>query len=263
MPSLDLPDVSLHYEVTGEGPPLMLIAGMLSDSTSWAPLIPHLAPHFTVISMDCRTTGRTTPADAPASPVLWAQDALALMDHLGHPACHVAGHSLGGNIAWVIGAVAPERVASCTMIASAPLNLLRNLELFRTLIDIRRSDAPPDSWIRLFLQWIFTPTFYQTPGVIEAAIAQALAYPHSQSADAMERQLTAVLNADPTPFQARPKVPLYALLAEDDLLIPLEMARATLQGVYQEVLPGSGHAPHWDAPESVATHLRRFIASVS
>lgn len=263
MPKLDLPDVSLHYDVTGEGPPLMLIAGMLSDSASWNVLVPHLAPHFTVISMDCRTTGRTVPHDAPASPALWAQDALALMDHLGHSACHIMGHSLGGNIAWVIAAFAPERVTSCTMIASAPLKLDRNTELFQTLAAIRRSNAPPDAWIRLFMQWIFTPAFYEKPGGVEAAVAQAVAYPHTQSADAMDCQLAAVLNADPTPFQTKPQVPLYALLAEGDLLIPLEMAREALQGIHQDVLPGSGHAPHWDAPESVATHLRRFIASLS
>lgn len=262
MPELALADVSLHYEVMGKGPPLLLIAGMMSDSASWAPLVPYLTDHFTLICPDNRTTGQTTPPDAPASPSIWAQDALALMDHLGHASAHVVGHSLGGNIAWVMASLAPRRVNNCTMMASAPLNLVRNVTLFQTLITIRRSDAPPDAWLRLLLPWIFTPEVYQTPGAIEAAIAQSLAYPHAQSVEAMAHQLDAVTQADPRPYQARPEVPLYALLSENDLMVPLAMARAALDGIPQEVLPGCGHAPHWDAPDQVATHLRRITRSV-
>ncbi|MEM9639120.1 MAG: lipolytic enzyme, partial [Pseudomonadota bacterium] len=66
MPDLGLPEVTLHYEVTGSGPPMILIAGMMSDSASWGPLIPHLEAHFTLICPDNRTTGRTRPMDAPA-----------------------------------------------------------------------------------------------------------------------------------------------------------------------------------------------------
>lgn len=262
MPDLDLPDVTLHYEVIGNGPPLMLVAGMLSDSASWGPLVPFLAPHFTLVCPDNRTTGRTAPQVAPASPQIWAEDALALLTHLGHDTCHVVGHSLGGYIAWVMASLAPDQVQSCTMIASAPLSLSRNMDLFRSLLAIRRSDAPPDTWLRVFLPWIFTPDFYQTLGAIDAAIAQSLAYPHAQSTDAMAHQLAAVATADPAPFLARPDVPMQAILAEKDLLIPLDLAREALSGIPTEIVPGCGHAPHWDAPDQVAHHVGRFIDSL-
>ena len=259
MPDLGLPEVTLHYEVTGSGPPMILIAGMMSDSASWGPLIPYLEAHFTLICPDNRTTGRTRPMDAPASPQIWADDALALLDHLGHDSAHVVGHSLGGYIAWAMACLAPDRVTSCTMIASAPLGLARNAELFQTVLAVRRSDAPPDTWLRVFLPWIFTPEFYQTRGAIDAAIAQSRAYPHVQSTEAMAHQLAAVAAADPRLFPGPPQVPVQALLAEKDLLIPLEEARKALSGMPVEVLSGCGHAAHWDAPERVADHLRRFI----
>lgn len=258
MPDLALPDVSLHYEVSGTGPPLLMLAGMLSDSASWEPLLPFLSADFTLIRPDNRTTGRTTPADAPASPTIWAQDALALLDHLGHSKAHVLGHSLGGNIGWVLTRMAPTRVASYTMLASAPLNLRRNVELFRTLIAIRRSDAPPDAWLRVFFPWIFAPHTYEMPGAIDAALAQALAYPYQQSVEAMAHQLEAVLSADPAPFQTEPDVPTLALLAEDDLLIPFKAAKDALSGIEHRVISGSGHAVHWEAPEKVAQHIRDF-----
>ena len=83
MPDLKLDDISLHYEVDGSGPPLLLHAGMLSDSATWAPLVPLLTEHFTLIRPDNRSTGRTTPGDAPNSGAHMAADVLALMDHLG------------------------------------------------------------------------------------------------------------------------------------------------------------------------------------
>ena len=84
MPELALPDITLHYEIDGSGPPLLMLAGMLSDSASWGALAPLLTAHFTLIRPDNRSTGRTTPWRAETSVGQMARDALALMDHLGH-----------------------------------------------------------------------------------------------------------------------------------------------------------------------------------
>ena len=99
MPDISLNDISYHYEIEGSGPPLLLLAGMLSDSATFAGFAPMLTDHFTVIRPDNRTTGRTTPLDAPVSVDQMAQDAVALMDHLGIDRFHVAGHSMGGLMA--------------------------------------------------------------------------------------------------------------------------------------------------------------------
>ncbi|MEO0391088.1 MAG: alpha/beta hydrolase, partial [Pseudomonadota bacterium] len=99
MPDVQLNDIQMHFEVQGEGPPVVLLAGMLSDSASWGPLVQPLAHHFTVVRPDNRTTGRTVPWDAPVSIGQMAQDAAALMRHLGHDTYHVVGHSMGGLMA--------------------------------------------------------------------------------------------------------------------------------------------------------------------
>ena len=260
MPELERPDVILHYEVSGTGPPLLMLSGFMSDSASWAPLIPLLEPDFTLIRPDNRSTGRTRPWNAPASPAIWADDALALLDHLGHRRAHVLGHSLGGNIAWVLAQDAPSRIASCTMAASAPIRLNRNTDLFEALIAIRRSDAPSETWLRALFPWLFAPSVYDLPGAIETAVAQSLGYPHAQSPEAMAHQLNALKNADPKPFATIPQVPLLALLAERDLLVPLENAQDALKGITQQIIPGTGHSVHWDAPDAVASHLRDFAA---
>ncbi len=145
MPTADL-HIRIHYEIDGEGPPLLLLAGMMSDSASWGPLVPLLTPHFTVIRPDNRTTGRTENA-APGLDA-WAQDAAALLDHLNLPKAHVAGHSLGGLIATHLAATAPARVDRLALLAAAPVWLPRNTALFRHLIALRDPAYPPDLWLR-------------------------------------------------------------------------------------------------------------------
>ena len=53
-------DVDVYYEIHGEGAPLLMIAGLASDSQSWQPIIADLASHYRLITVDNRGAGRTT-----------------------------------------------------------------------------------------------------------------------------------------------------------------------------------------------------------
>lgn len=263
MPQLDLPEVTLHYEIDGAGPPLMLVAGTASDSASWGPLVEPLARQFTVIRPDNRSTGRTTPADAPLSLDHWAGDALALVDHLGLGPVALAGHSLGGMIALAMAAAAPDRVSRLGLLASAPVTVARNAALFDLLLRLRTEGQPPDLWLRAFLPWLFHPRFFDVPGQLDAAIAQSLAYPHAQPAPAMARQVAALQRVDAGALPAQVRCPTLALLAGSDLLIPEAAARAALTPIADltmVTIPDSGHSIHWDAPAAVLAALIPFFS---
>lgn len=260
MPTLSLPDVTLHYEIDGQGPPLMLIAGTASDSASWAPLLEPLAQRFTVIRPDNRSTGRTRPLDSPLSLEHWADDALALAAHLGMGPVAVAGHSLGGMIGMAMAARGP--VARLAMLASAPIHQARNGALFDLMLRLREPGQPPDLWLRAFLPWLFHPRFFAVPGQLDAAIAQSLAYPHAQAPAQMAAQVTALRAADPTALMPRVACPVLALLAADDLLIPEGPARealAALPDLRVKTLADCGHSLHWDAPEATLAALIPFL----
>lgn len=262
MPTLTLPDVTLHYEIGGSGPPLLLIAGMASDSASWAPLIPALESRFTVIRPDNRSTGRTLPADAPVSVPVWAADAVALLDHLGIAEAQVLGHSLGGMIGLHMAMAAPDRVKQLVMLASAPLRLPRNDALFALILALRAPGMPTDLWLRAFFPWLFHPRFFNDPVAQDMALAQSLAYPHAQSAAAMAHQSAGLAGFDPSALQAGPKTPVLAILSEDDLLIPLAEAKAAFAGFADLTLipvSGAGHSLHWDAPDLVLHHTLPFL----
>lgn len=263
MPELSLKDVTLHYEIEGDGPPLLLLAGMMGDSASWGALAPLLTPHFTVIRPDNRTTGRTIPWNAPVSVHRMAQDAQALMQHLRHSSYHVAGHSMGGLMAMELAGLAGGALASLSILASAPVRVPRTAAVFDTLLKIRQSAAGEELWLRALYPWIFQPDFFNDAKNTENALKAALGYPHAQTADAMAHQIEALRSFRPTVRPADLACPTQTLFAEHDLLIPEPAGRTVFEAVpdiTQHSVAGAGHSLHWDAPQAVADHLRSFIA---
>ncbi|WP_439142326.1 alpha/beta fold hydrolase [Planktotalea sp.] len=261
MPHATLNDIQMHYEIDGDGTPLVLIAGMLSDSASWGPLVAPLSERHTVIRPDNRTTGRTEPKLAPTSPQQNASDILALMDHLQIKRAHVVGHSMGGYIASEFAALAPKRTISLTLLCSAPLNLKRSWHLFQNLCDIR-AQGPEGLWLRCLFPWLFHHRFFDQPDQIEGAVAASLAYPYAQSLDAMQHQLNALKTYVPTNITNKQNLPILALLAQNDLIVPHAEALDLLSQIPHsqvQTIPHSGHSVHWDAPADVLAHLTAFL----
>ncbi len=259
MPMIEHDNITLHYEVSGNGPPILMIAGMMSDSASWAPLVPLLEPHFTVIRPDNRTTGRTVPIDAPASVDLFATDCAALLNHLSLGPAHVIGHSLGGMIGMRLACAYPASVKTLTLAAAAPLRLERNVALFKSLLAIRQSNAAPDVWLHTLFPWLFAPSFFEMEGAVAQAATLSLAYPFAQTTQAMAHQIAALDNYVPDSITDIP-CPAQALLASDDLLLPAHFAKPTLGDTPVHMIADAGHSIHWDAPDAVTKHLCQFIA---
>ncbi len=134
------PGVELCYQTYGDpdAEPLLLVMGLGGPMTWWDPdLCRTLAARgFFVIRYDNRDTGRSTkvggrvtramlvraftgrPVRTPYTLSDMADDAAALLDHLGLDSAHVAGVSMGGMIAQTLAIEHPGRVRSLTSIMS-------------------------------------------------------------------------------------------------------------------------------------------------
>lgn len=93
-------------------PRVLCLHGWLDNAASFAPLAPHLAGQLDLVAPDLAGHGRS--AHRPAGSRYHFMDNLwdveAILDALGWPDCHLLGHSMGGAIACVFAAAAPERV---------------------------------------------------------------------------------------------------------------------------------------------------------
>ena len=64
MSNIQVNDLTIYYEVSGNGSPLLLLPGMLGTiETNWRRFIPALAKHYRTIAIDLRGHGRTNTPD--------------------------------------------------------------------------------------------------------------------------------------------------------------------------------------------------------
>ena len=101
-----------------DGIPVLFIHGNFSSATWWEETLLQLPPQFRAIAPDLRGFGAADPAvkvDASRGMRDHVDDALALMDHLGHNRFHLVGNSLGGVVAWWMLADHADRLLSVTL----------------------------------------------------------------------------------------------------------------------------------------------------
>jgi 3-oxoadipate enol-lactonase len=261
VPKAHVNGIDLFYEAEGEGEPLLLIPGFGCDHTAWSFAAPPLAASHRVIRPDNRGTGHSDAPDSPTSIRQMADDMAALLDHLALGPVHVAGHSMGGQVAQELALACPGRVLSLTLLSTwaRPDQRLRALtELWG---DLPRA-LDPRSYIRVILPWVFTEAFFETAGAVEAAVALWVTPPSPPAPHALYHQSRAVLASDTSGRAAGIRAPTLVLVGRQDLLTPPrlseELARL-IPGARLAVLDRGGHNGLIEAPEPVAGAMLDFL----
>ncbi|MWB78327.1 alpha/beta fold hydrolase [Pseudooceanicola sp. 216_PA32_1] len=103
-------DVRLHYVRGGEGEPLILLHGWPTTWWEWHKIMPGLAETFDVIAVDTRGLGDSTRPESGYEKDVIGEDIVALARQLGLTRFSIAGHDLGGQVAFAIARNHPEMV---------------------------------------------------------------------------------------------------------------------------------------------------------
>jgi pimeloyl-ACP methyl ester carboxylesterase len=116
--------VRIHYEVEGNGPPLVLhhgFAGCIDDWRDFGYAAP-LARHNRLIIIDARGCGASDKPHDPAAydPAIRSGDVAAVLDDVGFVKAHYFGNSYGGALAWALAKYIPERISSLIIHAAHP-----------------------------------------------------------------------------------------------------------------------------------------------
>ena len=142
MPSLNVNGCPINYIVEGTGKPVMLIHGFASSlQGNWrAPGIVDAIVRSgrQVIAIDCRGHGRSGKPHDPAAyaGTAMADDAVAVLDHLGIEKADLAGYSMGGFLSTTLLVNRPERWRSVIISGMGDVLLKGNLptQQFDTLV---------------------------------------------------------------------------------------------------------------------------------
>lgn len=260
----------MHVRDTGPrtAPAILLLHGFGASLQTWDAWAARLDTDFRVIRLDLPGFGLTGP-DEVTSPEGDYTDAramvvlAALMDQLGVQRATVAGHSMGGRIAWTFAALHPERVERLALLApdgfasagfaygvapKVPL-LLRALPYVLPTVLLRPTLAAAyanpamvtDDLVRRYRDMLLAP------GVRAAIVA---------------RTGQQVL-VDPVPLLGRIQAPTLLLWGQQDAMIPATNAadyQKAMPGAGLTVFPGVGHLLHEEAPDASVQALRAFLA---
>ena len=230
---------SLAFEVTGSGPPLILLHGLSGSGRWWGRNVPALAAHYRTYTVDL-------PGFGQSRRVRWSRlddtaDRLAdWIETEGLPRAHIAGHSLGGAVAARLASRHADRVDRLVLVAAA-------IQPFGT-----RPIARPAGVVRTISRG--------SPGLAPMLVRDLLrSHPWSFVAATVD-----ALQADWAPHLTGITAPTLVVWGEQDALTPLALGHgiaASLTDARLITLPDAGHNPMWECAEAFNAEVLRFLGS--
>lgn len=265
MPKGRVNGIELYYELHGQGAPVLLIAGLSADHFMWALQLPGLVQEFQCILFDNRGVGQSSQPQGPYTTRQLANDAAALLSHLGIAKAHIVGHSMGGAIAQEFAINHPTKTASVAILGSfARLDerARRGLGVWKQCFQ----RLEPEGYLEHVYQNCFTHRMYEIPGAVDMVKMQTLANPFPQSLAGFMGQAAACESHDTTDRLGQIKGPALVWAATEDALLPPRFSRAIAEGIpeaeYYEQ-PGCSHLFNIEQTEETNANLVRWLRAVS
>lgn len=274
---IHLPNTTLHGQIEGAGPPLLVMHGGLGlDHTYFRPWLDPLAEDLRLIYYDHRGNGRSDRPDSleGIDHGTWADDADALRHHLGEEQILLLGHSYGAFLALEYAVRHPDRLRGLILVSATPAvdyvpeALARaearatpgQMEALMNMLSgpVQDDETFRESWLRVL------PVYFQDYDerygreLDRDARYSAAAYYHAFG--------HCVPEYDVRPHLSGIAVPTLVLSGRHDWLAPPDLGAQRLldaiPGARGVVFERSGHFPFVEEPERVITTIREWLAEL-
>jgi pimeloyl-ACP methyl ester carboxylesterase len=278
VPTIERVEVALHghrvhFNIAGQGPPVVLIHGVAGRAEQWDQTVQLLAEHNTVVAPDLLGHGDSAKPRGDYSLGAHASGIRDLLVALDIDRATVVGHSLGGGIAMQFAYQFPERCERLVLVSSGGLGDEVHLLL-------RAATLPGSEFV---LPLLAHPRVLEVASLIPRALGRlglrtrtdltemARGYQSLSNAEARNAFIHTVrsvidatgqrINASDRLYLAS-KMPSLIVWGRHDRIIPVEHAQPAHQA-----MPGSrlvlfddaGHFPHLDDPLRFTRTLEAFF----
>lgn len=255
--------MTMRYDVSGSGPTLLLVHGVVHRRQAWNPVLDLLTPYRRVVTVDLLGHGESPALDVDAADPLGdlvdALDDLVAEFETPDAGVHIAGNSLGG---WLALALARRgRVASATALSPAGFFLgdvdrTRAIGTFRVLRALGRGmgDHAPKLLSYRAVRYPAISAFFAHPSRVpydDAVVDTASLLSNAL----VDKGLEAAFEL---PVATEPAVPITIAWGRRDLVLPIyqrSVAKRMLPHARFITVPGVGHVPMSDNPELIASIL--------
>jgi pimeloyl-ACP methyl ester carboxylesterase len=277
---LEIHELELHgnrvaYRQAGEGPVVVLIHGITSDSSTWARVMPYLARHFTVVAPDLLGHGQSAKPRGDYSLGAQASGVRDLLLTLGHERATFVGHSLGGGIAMQLSYQFPELCERLVLVDSGGLGREVSILLRAAALPGSELILPVLAATRLLDAGRYAAGLLGRLGLRLGTDIEEMARGHATLSEpdaraAFLHTLRSVVEPGGQRVAASNRlylaqhVPLMLVWGEHDTIIPIAHGRATQQLLPDsrlETFPCSGHFPQLDEPERFIDVMVDFVDS--
>jgi 3-oxoadipate enol-lactonase len=263
--SVEVNGVELEYEATGSGEPVLLISPVVADG--FLPLVsePALADRYQLIRYHKRGWCGSTDTEAPVSVADHAADAAALLDRLGVPRAHIAGHSSGGAVALQLALDHPERVQTLALLELSLLKLPACNAFLDEAGPALAAYAAGDHAraVAMFMTTVSGLDSSASRALLEDRIPGAVAQAVEDADTFFGVELPALIEWEFGPEQAsaidRPVLSVLGSETEPAWVETAEFLRVSLPDVDELTVDGVGHLLHIQDAEPVARGMAEFL----
>jgi len=255
----DVDAAPVAWREAGSGPLVLFLGGLGMTRTGFDPQLAALGSRYRCVAWDMPGYGASPPPPEGLSFALLADAAAGLIETLGEASAHVAGLSMGGQVALHTALRHPGRVRSLALLDSSPAFGLDGTD--------------PEAWKRLRLDRLDageTPASMaepvlrsvMAPDADDRAVAAAVASMSRISAAGLRAAIECVPSHDVQARLGEIAAPTLVLVGERDEETPLPYAEALAAGIAGarlQIIPAAGHISNLEAPEAVNIALREHL----
>lgn len=258
--TVELDGAPLAYDVTGDGPPLLLIHSALGDRRTWDPQLGPLSERFTVIRVDLRGFGSSPD---PVGHYAYHEQVVALLDHLGLDQVDLVGCSFGSYVALCTAVHAPSRVRRLVLVSP----IIDDVDPTETVQQFWRDESEAlaagdvERAVDLNIAtWIVGP--HRAPEQVDAALRSSVAalqadvFAHARAGEERELEPPASERLDAV---AVPTLVITGALDERWILDCADRLTAGLPDARPVQLADAAHLPNLESPDDftdlVVDHL--------
>jgi pimeloyl-ACP methyl ester carboxylesterase len=265
---IELDGHSTHYNISGDGEPVILVHGFYYDSWMWADNVGALTPSFKVYTMDLWGCGYSTRQPLDYGYRLYVDQLLAFMDRLGIRKATLVGQSMGAGTEVVLALDHSDRVERLILVDLAGMpNPLPPSDRFFALPRVGeffmglRTD--------MVRKKVFKDSFIHDPAVVtddyfeNATRFQKIAGTTESLLSILRRRFFDTLSEEIARLGAM-KVPTLIVWGREERAIPLDRGEAIhrlMPGSRFEIVDRAGHVPNSESPEAFNEVMLDFLAT--
>jgi len=256
-------DAEIFYDISGSGPPVLLLHPFPAHHEFWLPPAPLLASRYRLVMPDLRGHGESSLGTGAATMDKHALDLRRVLDAEGIGQAPLVGVSIGGYIAFEFWRRFRDRLTGLVLSntkASEDTPEARSARLEAARDVVKRGTGP-------FFESMLTKLLGETtrrsrPDLVEGALAM-MRKMSAEDVAAVQRGMAE--RPDSTSTLKAISVPVLIITGDEDILTGVpeaELMKQHIPGSQLKIIPKAGHYSPWEQPENVGRLVRSFLDSL-